>query len=56
MERSVPREVMILALLVAVLGLFFGLRASPTLVAYDDCLSAHGYGADAWRACDLEVR
>ena len=56
MQRSVPREVMILAGLVAVLGLWFGLMASPTLVEYDNCLSAHGYGADAWRACDLAVR
>ena len=56
MERAVPREVLILAALVAVLGLWFGLRASPTLVAFDDCLAAHGYGADAWRDCDLEVR
>ena len=56
MQRTFPREVLILACLVAALGLWFGLRASPTLAAYGDCLSAHGYGGDAWRACDLEVR
>ena len=56
MNRTVPRNVVLTGCLVAVLGLWFGLRSTDTLVAYGDCLAAHGYGGDAWRACDLEVR
>ena len=42
--------------LVAVLGLWFGLRTSPMLADYGNCLAAHGYGAQAVQVCDLEVR
>ena len=56
MNRTVPRNVLLTGALVAVLGLWFGLRSSETLGAYGDCIAAHGYGADAWAACDLEVR
>ena len=56
MNRTVPRNVLLTGALVAVLGLWFGLRSSETLGNYGDCIAAHGYGGDAWAACDLEVR
>ena len=55
MNRTVPRNVLLMGGLVAVLGLWFGLQTTDTLVAYGDCVSAHGMG-EAWRVCDLEVR
>ncbi|HEX8570477.1 MAG TPA: hypothetical protein VF699_11230 [Caulobacteraceae bacterium] len=56
MQRTLPRNVVLTGCLVAVLGLWFGLRTSPTLAAYGDCLAAHGYGSQAVSVCDLEVR
>ena len=56
MQRTLPRNVMLTGCLVAVLGLWFGLQASPTLAAYGDCLSAHGLNGQALAVCDLEVR
>ena len=56
MERTLPpRNVLLTGALVAVLGLWFGLQSSATLVSYGDCLSAHGVG-DGLRVCSLEVR
>ena len=56
MERSIPRKVVLLACLVAVLGMWIGLRAANGLMDFDDCLAAQGYTEEAWRICDLEVR
>ena len=56
MQRALPRNVVLTGCLVAVLGLWFGLRTSPMLADYGDCLAAHGYGGQAFAACDLEVR
>ena len=56
MQRTIPRNVVMTGCLIAVLGLWFGARTSPTLAAYGDCLSAHGFGGDALAVCDLEVR
>ena len=56
MQRTLPRNVVLTGLLVAVLGLWFGLQTSPMLADYGNCLSAHGYGRQALAVCDLEVR
>jgi hypothetical protein len=56
MERTLPRNVMLMGGLVAMLGLWFGLQTSPMLADYGNCLAAHGYGARAVGACDLTLR
>jgi len=56
MQRTLPRNVVLMGGLVAMLGLWFGLQTSPMLADYGDCLAAHGYGGQAFGACDLEVR
>ena len=54
MQRTLPRNVVLMGALVAALGLWFGVRSSGTLAAYGDCVAAHGQ--DAFSACDLEIR
>ena len=56
MQRTLPRNVVLMGCLVAALGLWFGLQTSPVLADYGDCLAAHGYGSAAVAACDLGLR